>query len=640
MPYRQRAPHLARVSTARFAVIVAMLLAAPTVVAAAGPAFALGNSTPVVSAIWPRSGPVSGGTSLTVVGSGFTGATAVTVAGVAASSFSVASDTVLQVTTGASPTASAIAGAVAVSTSGGTSAASALNTFAYRTGGTSIMVPSYIYPGAAWSQIDAGHPPVDLAIINPNSGPGSAADPNYASQVAASQAAGVDVVGYVHTSYGSRSLSTVEQEISEYETWYHVNGIFVDEASTSCSTESSYYAPLYAYIHTQPGLDLTILNPGEATNQCYMAAADVILSFEGSPADLADAGPLPSWTADFAPGRFWGVVYGVSGASLPSTLTTLAGDGFGEVYVTDQNLPNPYGALPSYWSQELTDASGTSAGSTPTPTPQTVTFTTTPPSTAVVGATYSVAATGGPSGQPVVLSIDPTSGSACTLSRRVTTVTFAAVGTCVIDANQAGTAAYAPAPQVQQVITVTSKSSTLVPQVVTFTTTAPATAVVGATYPVAATGGPSGQPVMLTIDPTSGSACTLSHGTVTFSAVGTCVIDANQTGTATYASAAQVQQTITVTSASSSSPPAINSPSSYTVPANQTFSFVVSATGNPAPTIQISGNLPSGVTVSGGADGTATISGSSRRSRTYRLSITASNGTGRTASQNFTLDIS
>ncbi|MGO9876822.1 MAG: spherulation-specific family 4 protein [Acidimicrobiia bacterium] len=639
MPYRKRAPHLARVRMARFAVIVAVLLAAPTVVAAAGPAFALGNSaTPVVSAIWPRSGPVSGGTSLTVVGSGFTGATAVTVAGVAASSFSVASDTVLLVTAGASPTGSAITGAVAVSTPGEISAATALNTFAYRTGGTSIMVPSYIYPGAAWSQIDAGHPPVDLAIINPNSGPGTAADPNYASQVTASQGAGVDVVGYVHTSYGSRSLSTVEQEISEYETWYHVNGIFVDEASTSCSTEVSYYAPLYAYIHTQPGLDLTILNPGEATNQCYMAAADVILGFEGSPADLADAGPLPSWTADFAPGRFWGVVYDASGASLPSTLTALADDGFGEVYVTDQNLPNPYGALPTYWSQELTDASGTGAASTPVP--QAVTFTTTAPATAAVGATYSVAATGGPSGQPVVLSIDPTSGSACTLSRRSNTVTFASVGTCVIDANQAGNAGYAPAPQVQQEITVTSNSSTPAPQMVPFTTTAPATAAVGATYPVAATGGPSGQPVVLSIDPTSGSSCTLSHGTVTFAAVGTCIIDANQAGTATYAPAAQIQQVITVTSASSSSAPAITSPSSYTVPANQSFSFVVSATGSPAPTIQISGNLPNGVTISGGADGTATISGASRRSRTYRLSITASNATGRTASQNFTLVIS
>ena len=126
-------------------------------------------------------------------------------------------------------------------------------------------------------------PPVDLAIINPASGPGNARDSNYAAQVVSSENAGVDVVGYVHTSYGARSLKTVENEISEYESWYHLDGIFVDEAATSCSLETTYYAPLYTFIHAQAGLDLAILNPGEATNQCYMAAADVVLGFEGTP---------------------------------------------------------------------------------------------------------------------------------------------------------------------------------------------------------------------------------------------------------------------------------------------------------------------------------------------------------------------
>jgi hypothetical protein len=34
------------------------------------------------------------------------------------------------------------------------------------------------------------------------------------------------------------------------------------------------------------------------------------------------------------------------------------------------------------------------------------------------------------------------------------TVTFSAAGTCIIDANQAGNATYAAAPQVQQIIKV------------------------------------------------------------------------------------------------------------------------------------------------------------------------------------------
>jgi len=174
---------------------------------------------------------------------------------------------------------------------------------------------------------------------------------------------------------------------------------------------------------------------------------------------------------------------------------------------------------------------------------------------------------------------------------------------------------------------------------VTFTTTPPAVASVGATYPVAAVGGPSGQPVVLSVDPAATSVCALVRSTVTFGAAGSCVIDANQAGTATYAPAPQAQQVITVSSAPVGSPPTITSPSNATVPAGQSFSVTVSATGNPAPTINISGNLPRGVSVSGGANGTATISGTSRRSRTYSLSITATNATG-TASQTFTLAFS
>jgi hypothetical protein len=559
VPSRLRAPRRAGPRSVRFTLILAALLGALLVVGVAAPALALDpGAAPAVTAIWPRSGPVGGGTSLTVVGAGFTGATQVTVAGAPADGFTVVSDTVVQVTAPASPTAGEVTGPVAVTTPGGTSLSTPLGAYAYRAAGTSIMVPSYIAPGSSWSQINAGHPPVDLAIINPASGPGSSPASNYASQVVASHGAGVDVVGYVHTSYGSRSLATVEKEIAEYESWYHVDGIFVDEASTSCSTEASYYAPLYAYIHAQSGLDLTILNPGEATNQCYMAAADVVLGFEGSPSDLAKAGPLPSWTAGFPAGRFWGVVYGASSGALASTLATLATDGFGEVYVTDQNLPNPYGALPTYWSQELAAATGTGTGTTPPP--------------------------GSPTPPP-------------------------------------------PPPG-------------LTPQVVTFTSTPPTPAAVGARYSVTATGGASGQRVVVTVDATSGAACTISRGSVTFAAAGTCVIDANQAGTSTYAPAVQAQQLITVVPAPPKAAPAFTSASSYSVPAGQSFSFVVTATGTPAPTISISGSLPSGVTLSGGPNGTATISGNVRRSRTYRVTITASNGTGRAATQNFTLTIS
>ena len=85
--------------------------------------------------------------------------------------------------------------------------------------------------------------------------------------------------------------------------------------------------------------------------------------------------------------------------------------------------------------------------------PQTITLTTSPPNSATVGGTDTLAATGGASGNAVTFSIDASStAGACSLSGAV--VSFGGAGTCVIDANQAGSTTYAAAPQVQVSVSV------------------------------------------------------------------------------------------------------------------------------------------------------------------------------------------
>ncbi|MEU3985419.1 IPT/TIG domain-containing protein [Streptomyces sp. NPDC026672] len=74
---------------------------------------------PAVTGVSPGSGPTAGGTSVTLTGTGFTGATAVTFAGVPATSFTVNSATQI---TAVTPGGSAGAAVVAVTTPGGTSA--------------------------------------------------------------------------------------------------------------------------------------------------------------------------------------------------------------------------------------------------------------------------------------------------------------------------------------------------------------------------------------------------------------------------------------------------------------------------------------------------------------------------------------
>ena len=171
---------------------------------------------------------------------------------------------------------------------------------------------------------------------------------------------------------------------------------------------------------------------------------------------------------------------------------------------------------------------------------QSISFTA--PASGTAGGSATLSATGGGSGNPVVFSVDPASGpGVCTVSG--TTVTYTAAGNCVIDANQAGTGTYAAAPQVQQTITVSSGQK--LSQSISFT--APASGTAGGSATLSATGGGSGNPVVFSVDPASGpGVCTVSGTTVTYTAAGNCVIDANQAGTGTYAAAPQVQQTITV----------------------------------------------------------------------------------------------
>jgi hypothetical protein len=89
---------------------------------------------------------------------------------------------------------------------------------------------------------------------------------------------------------------------------------------------------------------------------------------------------------------------------------------------------------------------------------QTINFTSTPTSPAVVGGTYNPTATA-TSGLPVAITLDSTS-TGCSMSGAV--VSFTAVGTCVIDANQAGDGStWAAAPQVQQSVTINPAAPTV-----------------------------------------------------------------------------------------------------------------------------------------------------------------------------------
>src|SRR5262249_18553380 len=85
---------------------------------------------------------------------------------------------------------------------------------------STIAVPAYFPPGGTWTQLSTCAPAVGVAVLNPASGPGGAPDPSYSAAVQQAQAAGIAVLGYVPTGYGSRSLNAVLDEVCSYVDWY------------------------------------------------------------------------------------------------------------------------------------------------------------------------------------------------------------------------------------------------------------------------------------------------------------------------------------------------------------------------------------------------------------------------------------
>jgi Putative Ig domain len=219
------------------------------------------------------------------------------------------------------------------------------------------------------------------------------------------------------------------------------------------------------------------------------------------------------------------------------------------------------------------------------------------PAPGSVGGSAALAATGGGSGNPVVFSVDPSSGTGvCSVSGD--TVSYAAAGSCVIDANQAGNADYAAAPQVTQAITVA-----LLSQSISFT--APAIGSVGGSATLTATGGGSGNPVVFSVDLFSGTGvCSVSGDTVSYTAAGSCEIDANQAGNADYAAASQVSQAIYVMGIPQSI--SFTAPAAGAVGGSATLTATGGASGNPV-VFSVDPSSGSGVCSVSGTNG-ATVS--------------------------------
>jgi hypothetical protein len=220
------------------------------------------------------------------------------------------------------------------------------------------LVPAYFAPGApdGWDALLAETPRgVATVIVNPASGPGAAPDPGYRQVVDAARAGDIDVVGYVHTRFGSRPAAEVEADAGRYREWYGVDGVFLDEASSDAA-QLPYYRELRARLD-EAGDATVILNPGRVPDEGYMAAADVVVTFEGTSAAYAGA-TFPGWLAGYGAERFAHLVYAAGGAPPGSVERLAASRHTANVHVTDDDGANPWDRLPATYADAVARLAG------------------------------------------------------------------------------------------------------------------------------------------------------------------------------------------------------------------------------------------------------------------------------------------
>jgi hypothetical protein len=219
-----------------------------------------------------------------------------------------------------------------------------------------LGIPSYFTAPSLWSQLSQAAPTVGIAIVNPSSGPGFSVDSNLASSVAAARRAGVTVLGFVDTAGGSRSTFTVQGDVDRYFQWYDVNGIFFNNASRDCAREP-YHEALFQYVKSASSSAVVVLNPGTTTPECFVAAADILVTYNDVFALYDSYQPL-GWESAYPSSRFWHLVYATASQDMPAAVDLSKQRGAGWIYVTPDDLPNPWDSLPpdAYWNAELAAA--------------------------------------------------------------------------------------------------------------------------------------------------------------------------------------------------------------------------------------------------------------------------------------------
>jgi IPT/TIG domain/Autotransporter beta-domain len=275
-------------------------------------------SVPTVSSVSPNSGPSTGGASVFIIGSAFTGATALTFGGNAATLFTVINDTTIQATT---PAGTLGVTNVAVTTAGGT--------------GTGVGVYTYVLP-----------PPPTVTAISPNSGSTTGGT---AVTITGTNLAGATAVTIGGTAASFTVLSATSINASTPPGTAGTASVLVTTPGGTNAANT-----LFTYVTPPPTVAAISPNNGPVAGGTFVTIIGT--GFTGATAVTIGGSPATSVTV-------------VSATTI--TATTSAGSaGPASVLVTTPNGTNPANTLYTYGTPPPTVTSvnppnGSLAGGTP-----------------------------------------------------------------------------------------------------------------------------------------------------------------------------------------------------------------------------------------------------------------------------------
>ncbi len=219
-------------------------------------------------------------------------------------------------------------------------------------GTVQMIVPAYWDPDSQWQRIIADAPTVGMIIFNPQNGPGAATNPAYPPVIAQAQAKGIRVLGYVSTQYGQRAEADIDADVNGYYSLYSPSGIYFAEGpmENDCDTLQPLYQRLTALaLSHDPKAYLAI-----GTRYCptFITFTDLMVEFAET-YSMYQSYASPSWMPANSPGRFCHFVSEVPDTDAASVLSRAIRLGAGWVFTTDGTAPNQWGALPTYYDQEV-----------------------------------------------------------------------------------------------------------------------------------------------------------------------------------------------------------------------------------------------------------------------------------------------